>query len=220
MTKKKAWWIGVLLVLALATLVIGEINSAGTKKTAVVVDSWAHKSKGIQDADRTTAIVQRAKIKKNAAKIKQENPGIDPDKAPGMLAEIDRKKMEHYKTINGALQSQKGIYDSLANNNCTQSRLDQFKKESDDAHSSVKELKSLTEEQVKIYKATTKDEQAVKVAWSNYYTWESAASGLSTDPLEDARIAEIDKKIHDESMAGIAAAEEQAKSVDGGDIDP
>ena len=78
----------------------------------------------------------------------------------------------------------------------------------------------LTEEQVKIYKATTKDEQAVKVAWSNYYTWESAASGLSTDPLEDARIAEIDKKIHDESMAGIAAAEEQAKSVDGGDIDP
>lgn len=220
MTRKKAWWIGILIVLALATLVIAESNIVKISRTSIAVNSWIHKSNGIQDADRTTMIVQKTLIKKNAAKIKQENPGIDPEQAPAMLSAIDGKKMAHYKTINGALLLQKEIYDSLADNGCTQSKLDQFKQESENAKCSLKELKSLTEEQVRIYKGTTKDEQAVKVAWSTYYTWESAVGGLSSDPLEDARFAELDNKINQESASGIAAAEEQAKAVTCSDIDP
>lgn len=220
MPGRKAWWLGLVLLLFVATVVIGEINIAAARKTEIAVDARIHKCQGVLDADRTTEIVQKAKIKKDAEAIKQENQGVDPEKAPAMLAEIDQKKMPLYKTINRALLSQKEIYASQAENRCTQANIDQFNRDTEAAKAALKDLKSLTEEQVKIYRATTKDEQAIKVAWSNYYTWESAVSGLSSEPLEDARMAEIDTKIQEESTAGISAAEEQAKSVNGSDLEP
>lgn len=218
MKRKNVWIIAICLVLAIAAFVLAEINIAQTRKSSVAVSTWVHKSQGVQDADRTTVIAQKAKIKKNSEQIKKTNPSVDPEKAPEMLTQIDKNKMKHYKVINSALLLQKDIYEASATNSCNPEMLDRFKAESNSSRSSLKELRKLTDDQIYIYKATTKDQQAIDVANSTYYTWENAVNGLSADPIEDGKLAAIDKKIQDESESGINKANEQAKSVSPEDI--
>lgn len=218
-SKSKVWMLALGLIAVAATLVIAEINIVQTRKSSIAVSTWVHKSRGIQDADRTTLVVQKAKIKKAAAQAKKTKTDIDPDKAVLTLTEIDKKKMEHYKVINSALLLQKDIYEALAEDKCSKEMLDRFDGESKSARGSLKELRTLTDEQIKIYKGTTKDTQAIGVANSTYYTWESAVSALSSNPIDDAKFAELDKKIQDESNSGVIAADAQAKSVSAADID-
>lgn len=211
--------IAICLVLIIAAFVVAEINLAQTRKSSIAVSTWVHKSQGVQDADRTTVIAQKAKIKKNKEQIKKTNPSIDPDKAPEMLSQIDKNKMKHYKVINSALILQNEIYKASAKNSSDPAMLDRFKTESNNARSSLKDLRKLTDEQINIYKATTKDQQAIDVANATYYTWENAVDGLSADPIEDGKLAALDKKIQDESEIGINKANEQAKSVSPEDVD-
>ena len=126
--------------------------------------------------------------------------------------------MEHYKAINGTLEEQKNLMDAYANKSNTQEMQDNFKVSSDNAYSALKELRRLTDEQIDIYNQTTKDEQAIKTANSTYYTWENAVSGLSSEPLDDAKLAELDKKIHDSANEAVASANEEAKSVTPEDV--
>lgn len=211
---------GILLLLALSIVVIAEINILQVKKSSVNVSTWIHKSHAIQDADRASIIAQKTKIRKNAPKMKTATKAeISPEKAPEMLTEIDRKKMEHYKTINGALLLQQTVYEEMAKGDGKSSSSDRLKTEIGAAQGALQELKKLTEKQIGIYKGTTNDAQAIKTAWSTYYTWESAVKGLSPEPLEDARIAEIDGKIASESNSGISASDSQLKEINAADLD-
>ena len=207
------------VLLALVTVAIGAIDLSGqSRKTLLANDSWTHQSRGVQDADRVVIVAQKAKIKKAHAQKKNAAKAMDPQKAVDSLNRIDREKMEHYKAINGTLEEQKNLMDAYANKSNTQEMQDNFKVSSDNAYSALKELRRLTDEQIDIYNQTTKDEQAIKTANSTYYTWENAVSGLSSEPLDDAKLAELDKKIHDSANEAVASANEEAKSVTPEDV--
>lgn len=218
---RKKWLLGLVFILCLATLVIAAVNLMPIKSSAVNVNSFIHRSKAVQDAERAAILAQKTKIRKQVASgtAKSKDKTVDPAKAPALLTEIDRKKMEQYKVINGALALQETVYNEMAANEGVSSKSGELKASIPKAKEALSALKKLTEEQVKIYKATTDDAQAIKVAWSTFYTWEAATGALSDQPLDDAAIARAEGKISAESAAGISAAEAQLKSIDKNDLD-
>ena len=218
---RKKMVLGLILVLCLATLVVAAVNLMPIKSSAVNVNSFIHRSKAVQDAERAAVVAQKTKIRKQVAsgKVKSKDKSVDPAKAPALLTELDRKKMDQYKVINGALVLQGEVYNEMAANDGVSGKASELKGEIPKAKEALGTLKKLTEQQVKIYKATTGDAQAIKVAWSTFYTWEAAVGALSDQPLDDAAIARAESKIGTESSAGISAAEAQLKSIDKNDLD-
>ncbi|MDO4987636.1 MAG: hypothetical protein Q4E17_01195 [Synergistes sp.] len=218
----------VLTVFVFATIAIGMIDiTGGGRKSAVVINTWIAQSRGAGNADRGALVAQKTKIAKlSKAKQTAKQPAkkasketMDPQKALASLANIDKEKMNHYKTINGVLSEQKALYEAQAKEkNDTASAEQNFGKSIENAKASLKELRRLTDEQIKIYKATTNDAQAIKTAEATYSTWASAVSALSVKPLEDSKLSDLDKKVHENANSAVVTAEEEMKTVSPADV--
>ncbi len=212
MSRKTFLWTVTVLLLLGAGLVIAQmaLDALALNETSVAAET--QELQGVQGADETTMVVQKTKMQKSGAAGKKASASMD---------EIHKKKLPEYRTINGALDTQKKLYSAQRENDPQASRLAAaLKKEIPRAKESLKKLRGLTDQEIALIKSTTKDAQAIKVAESSYASWKSAVDHLKEQPLTDKELKARNEGIRKNSEVAVANAHDQAKTVKSEELAP
>lgn len=193
-----------LLIGAVAAIAQMALDALALNETSVAAES--QELQGVQGADETTMVVQKAKMRKSGAEGKKASVTMD---------EIHKKKLPQYRVINGALDTQKKLYSARRENSPqAQSLATSLKQEIPKAREALKNLRSLADQEVSLINSTTKDAKAVKVAESSYSSWKSAVDHLKEEPLTDGELKARNDGIRRNSESAVANAHDQAREVE------
>ncbi len=212
MSRRTLLWIIAGFFILCAGIVIAQMSLDVLALNETAVSAESQELQGIQGADETTMVVQKTKMNKSGAAGK---------KAAGSLDSIHKQKLQQYKVINGALDTQKKLYAAQRANDSSASRLStNLKKEIPQAKDALKKLRKLTDQEVALIKSSTKDAQAIKVAEASYASWKSAVDNLKEQPLSDNEMKTRNAAIRKNSDIAITNAHEQAKQVKSNELAP
>ncbi|MDI9370364.1 MAG: hypothetical protein GX181_06040 [Synergistaceae bacterium] len=200
--------VALLLLGAGAVIAQMALDSLALNETSVAAES--QELQGVQGADETTMVVQKAKMRKSGAEGKKASVSMD---------EIHKKKLPHYRTINGALDIQKRLYSAQRENSPrAKSLAASLNQEIPKARDALKNLRVLTDQEVALINSTTKDAKAIKVAESSYSSWKSAVDHLKVEPLTDGELKARNRGIRSNSEAAVSNAHDQAKEIKSDDL--
>lgn len=212
MSRRTLLWTVAGFLIFFAGIVIAQMAYDVLALNETAMSTESQELQGIQGADETTMVVQKTKMNKSGAAGK---------KAAGSLDAIHKQKLQQYKVINGALDTQKKLYAAQRDNDSSATRLSaSLKKEIPQAKDALKKLRKLTDDEVGLIKSTTKDAQAIKVAEASYASWKSAVDNLKEQPLTDNEMKTRNAAIRKNSDIAITNAHEQAKQVKSDELAP
>lgn len=212
MSRKTLFWTAIGFLILCAGIVIAQMNLTALTANETAMSAESQELQGIQGADETTMVVQKTKMNKSGASGKKAAVSLDG---------IHKQKLQQYRVINGALDTQKKLYAAQRADDPGASRLAaSLKKEIPKARDALKKLRKLTDDEVALIRSTTKDAQAIKVAEASYASWKSAVDHLKDQPLTDGEMKARNESIRKNSEVAITNAHEQAKQVKSNELAP
>ena len=199
------------LAVLMCGLLIADMDKSVSVQNETSLAAESQELQGIQGADETNMVVQKTKMNKS---------GAAGQKAARSMDKIHKDKLSHYAVINGALQTQKDLYGAHREGQDSKiaSLSTKLKKEIPQAQASLKKLRALTDEEVSLIKATTKDAQAIKGSEACYASWKSAVDALKDQPLTASELKARNEGIRKNSDVAIDNAHSQAKSIKSEDL--
>ena len=208
---KTVKWILVAAFILLAAIVIAEYNLDALALNETSIAAESQELQGIQGADETTMVVQKAKMRKS---------GSSGEKAARSMDAIHKDKIEQFKVINGALGTQADLYKAQkeGQDSKTGKLTCKLQKEIPLAKSALCKLRKLTDEETRIINSTTKDKGAIRVAEATYSSWESAVKSLKVEPLSESELNAMKAEIGKHSEVAIKGGQQQAEQVSANDL--